>query len=179
MERKTNCHPHDGFFRSVFYKPERCADLLRLAAMQNKKYAFEPDGLKDLREDAHRIFFEIPQKERTTLIRKTMLYLTAVKRPEDKEEFMDFVTHRDVYGEPSLYEVLEKEYVDAHKAEWKSEGIKEGVEEGIEKGVKKGVAKGLREGKLQIAKAMLADGMPLEKVAKYSGFSVKEIQQLA
>lgn len=104
-----------------------------------------------------------------------MLYLTAVKRPEDKEEFMDFVTHRDVYGEPSLYEVLEKEYVDAHKDEWKSEGIKEGVEEGIEKGVNKG----LREGKLQIAKAMLADGMPLEKVAKYSGFSVKEIQQLA
>lgn len=88
---------------------------------------------------------------------------------------MDFVTHRDVYGEPSLYEVLEKEYVDAHKDEWKSEGIKEGVEEGIEKGVNKG----LREGKLQIAKAMLADGMPLEKVAKYSGFSVKEIQQLA
>lgn len=153
MERKTNIHSHDGFFRSVFYKPERCADLLRLAAMQNKKYAFEPDGLKDLREDAHRIFFEIPQKERTTLIRKTMLYLTAVKRPEDKEGFMDFVTHRDVYGEPSLYEVLEK-------------------------GVKKGVAKGLREGKLQIARAMLADGIPLEKVAKYSGFSVKEIQQL-
>lgn len=83
-----------------------------------------------------------------------------------------------LYGEPSLYEVLEKEYVDAHKDEWKSEGIKEGVEEGIEKGVKKGVAKGLREGKLQIARAMLADGIPPEKVAKYSGFSVKEIQQL-
>lgn len=63
MERKTNTHPHDGFFRSVFYKPERCADLLRLAAMQNKKYAFEPDGLKDLREDAHRIFLKFHKKK--------------------------------------------------------------------------------------------------------------------
>lgn len=338
MARKTNSHPHDGFFRSVFYKPERCADLLRLAALQNEslakfiatvdlstlsdisdsfvdendkgsadlaftvklkgsgknakllvgiiaehksyrdeevfrqlirywhglmvirhdniptvaiivyngkeawrptatpmfsdypeyyhriglpficefidvgqtlsqnaiksidaetafallmmKYAFEPAGLKDLRDDAHRIFFEIPQKERTSLIRKTMLYLTAVKRPEDKEEFMDFVTHRDVYGEPSLYEVLEKEYVEAHKDEWKAEGVRSGFQEGIEKGIEKGiqkgilegiekgVCKGLREGKLQVARTMLADGVPLEKVVQYSGLSEKEIQHL-
>lgn len=179
MERKTNTHPHDGFFRSVFYKPERCADLAPPGSHAKQKIRLRARWVKRFARRRSQDFFEIPQKERTTLIRKTMLYLTAVKRPEDKEEFMDFVTHRDVYGEPSLYEVLEKEYVDAHKAKWKSEGIKEGVEEGIEKGVKKGVAKGLREGKLQIAKAMLADGMPLEKVAKYSGFSVKEIQQLA
>ncbi len=334
MKRKTNAHPHDDFFRSVFYKPERCAGLLRLAAEQNEglarfietvdlatlsdisdsfvdendkgcadlaftvklkdsgkdakllvgiivehksyrddevfrqlirywhglmvirhdniptvaiilyngretwrptempmfsdypeyyhrislpficefidvgqalsqnaiksidaesafallmmKYAFEPEGLKDLRDDAHRIFFEIPQKERTSLVRKTMLYLTAVKRPEDKEEFMDFVTHRDVYGEPSLYEVLEKEYVDAHKDEWKAEGVKAGFQEGMGKGIRKGiqeglqegVSKGLREGKLQVARTMLADGMPLEKVARYSGLSTRELQQL-
>ncbi len=330
MKRKTNGHPHDSFFRSIFFKPERCADLLRLAALQNEslakfiatidlttlsdisdsfadendkgcadlaftvklkgsgknakllvgiiaehksyrddeifrqlirywhglmvirhdniptvaivvyngkeawhptetpiysdypeyyhriglpficefidvgqaltqhaiknidaetafallimKYVFEPEGLKNLRNDAHRIFFEISPKERTSLVRKTMLYLTAVKSPKDKEEFMDFVTHRDVYGEPSLYEVLEKEYVDAHKDEWKAEGVKEGVEkgmeEGLEKGIEKGISKGLREGKLQVARSMLADGMPLEKIAKYSGLSKKEIQQL-
>ncbi len=43
---------------------------------------------------------------------------------------MDYVTHQDVYGTPSLYDVLEKEYVDAHKDEWREEGIKEGIEKG-------------------------------------------------
>lgn len=43
--------------------PNAAPILLRLAAMQNKKYAFEPDGLKDLREDAHRIFLKFHKKK--------------------------------------------------------------------------------------------------------------------
>ncbi len=326
MKRKMNAHPHDDFFRSVFYKPERCAGLLRLAAGQNEslarfietvdlatlsdisdsfvdendkgcadlaftvklkdsgkdakllvgiivehksyrddevfrqlirywhglmvirhdniptvaiilyngreawrptevpmfsdypeyyhriglpficefidagsvifrnavedidaetafallimKYAFEPAGLENLRRDAQRVFFEIPQKERAILVRKTMLYLTAVKRPEDKEEFMDYVTHRDVYGEPSLYEVLEKEYVDAHKDAWKAEGVQAGIQEGLQQGLQQGLQKGLRDAKVQVARAMLGDGMPLQKVVRYSGLSEREIQGL-
>lgn len=91
---------------------------------------------------------------------------------------MDYVTHRDVYGEPSLYEVLEKEYVDAHKDAWKAEGVQAGIQEGLQQGLQQGLQKGLRDAKVQVARAMLGDGMPLQKVVRYSGLSEREIQGL-
>ena len=47
-----------------------------------------------------------------------------------------------------------------------------------EQGLKKGLAKGLAKGKAEVAKAMKADGLPAEAVAKYTGLSAEEIAAL-
>ena len=61
-------------------------------------------------------------------------------------------------------------------------GIEKGEKIGIEKGEKIGIEKGKAEErakahaeKMETAKKMLQDGMPLELVAKYSGLSIDEL----
>lgn len=59
-------------------------------------------------------------------------------------------------------------------------------EQGLEKGKAKGREEGLAEGRKEAAervnetaKAMLADGMPVETVAKYTGLTAEMIGNLA
>ena len=58
-------------------------------------------------------------------------------------------------------------------------GFEYGFEQGIEQGITQGVAQGVAQGKAEIAKAMLADGMDVALVVKYSGLSPEEIAALA
>jgi len=59
----------------------------------------------------------------------------------------------------------------------KEQGLAEGEAKGIAKGIAKGKAEGKAEGqaeaKAAIARAMLADGMSPELVAKYTGYTGK------
>ena len=53
------------------------------------------------------------------------------------------------------------------------------IEGGFEYGFEQGIAQGVAQGKAEIAKAMLADGMDVALVVKYSGLSPEEIAALA
>ena len=57
-----------------------------------------------------------------------------------------------------------------------------GLEEGLERGEKIGLERGRNEGAAQkqreIAKEMLDDGMNIEKIAKFTGLSLTEIEAL-
>jgi predicted transposase/invertase (TIGR01784 family) len=76
------------------------------------------------------------------------------------------------------------------RAEGRAEGKAEGKAEGLAEGLKKGKAEGLAEGKAQglaegeekanreNALRMKSDGLPLETIAKYTGLSVEQIEQL-
>ena len=48
----------------------------------------------------------------------------------------------------------------------------------VKQGRAEGEAKGRAEGKAEVAKAMLKDGMALEKVLAYTGLSKKEVEEL-
>ncbi len=48
----------------------------------------------------------------------------------------------------------------------------------FEKGIEKGIEKGKVEGKIEIAKEMLEDNEPVEKIMKYTGLTKKEIDEL-
>ena len=50
--------------------------------------------------------------------------------------------------------------------------------EGLEKGLEKGEAKGRAEAMMENARRMKADGMTSALIAKYTGLSVDEIEQL-
>ena len=49
---------------------------------------------------------------------------------------------------------------------------------GREEGRAEGRAEGLAEGRAEIAKGMLSDGMPVDKISKYTGLTAEEIVSL-
>jgi len=60
----------------------------------------------------------------------------------------------------------------------RAEGRAEGREEGREEGEAIGRAEGREEEKEQVAMKMLADGMSIETVSKYTGLSIRQIEKL-
>ena len=55
---------------------------------------------------------------------------------------------------------------------------KRGKEEGREEGIAEGEAKGIAKGIAKVARSMKQTGMPVELIAKYTGLSVQEIENL-
>ena len=53
-----------------------------------------------------------------------------------------------------------------------------GLEEGLERGRAEGLERGAANEKREIAKEMLDDGMNIEKIAKFTGLSLTEIEAL-
>ena len=49
---------------------------------------------------------------------------------------------------------------------------------GREEGRAEGLAEGIAKGRIEIAKGMLSDGMPVDKISKYTGLTVEEIVSL-
>nr|VFK64703.1 MAG: DNA repair protein RadC [Candidatus Kentron sp. TUN] len=62
-------------------------------------------------------------------------------------------------------------------------GLREGMEQGIEQGMEKGKEEGLREGEtrkaIEIAKALLGEGVAIAIISKSSGLSEEEILELS
>jgi len=52
-------------------------------------------------------------------------------------------------------------------------------EEGLQMGIIRGKKEGMKKRNVEIAKQMLADKMPLKEVSKYTGLSIKELQEIA
>ena len=54
----------------------------------------------------------------------------------------------------------------------------EGLAEGMELGMKKGMKKGMNQKALDIARNMLADGVDINLIMKYSGLTQEQIEKL-
>ena len=57
-------------------------------------------------------------------------------------------------------------------------GMKKGLAEGLEKGRAEGRAEGEENAKIATARRMLADGLPVETIAKYSELSIERVMEL-
>ena len=75
-----------------------------------------------------------------------------------------------------------KNCIDTAKQEGLAEGMEKGMEKGMElgmeKGMKKGMAKGMNQKALDIARNMLADGVDINLIMKYSGLTQEQIEKL-
>ena len=60
----------------------------------------------------------------------------------------------------------------------KREGIAEGMEKGMKEGLEKGRAEGMNQRSLDIARNMLADGIDINLIMKYSGLTQEQIEKL-
>ena len=71
-----------------------------------------------------------------------------------------------------------KNSVDTAKREGIAEGMEKGMKEGMEKGMKEGMEKGMNQRSLEIARNMLADGVDINLIMKYSGLTQEQIEKL-
>ena len=55
----------------------------------------------------------------------------------------------------------------------------EGLKEGIEKGIEKGIEQGIKEEKIEIVKKMINEGTDYVFIAKITGKTIKEIEEIA
>ena len=90
-----------------------------------------------------------------------------MKQVEDWEYEASKMAYRDI-----------KNSIDTAKQEGLAEGMEKGMELGMEKGMKKGMAKGMNQKALDIARNMLADGVDINLIMKYSGLTQEQIEKL-
>ena len=61
-----------------------------------------------------------------------------------------------------------------------NQGISQGISQGINQGISQGIIQGVNETKKKTALIMLQDGeLSIEKIAKYTGLEIAEVEQLA
>ena len=63
-------------------------------------------------------------------------------------------------------------------ADGTAKGMAEGMAKGMAKGMAEGKAEGLVEGRLEVAKALLASGMPIEQIKLYTKLSKEQIEAI-
>lgn len=72
----------------------------------------------------------------------------------------------------------EKEIVETATNKGLREGMEKGLEQGREEGMKQGIEQGEKRKSTEIAKELLKENMPIEKIAKITKLSKEEIEQL-
>jgi predicted transposase/invertase (TIGR01784 family) len=138
-------------------------------------------------EEIH--FLELPKMKKFSKQSPITWWLEYLKNPHSKEvekigefeptikeavEMFDVITADEETQE--LLRMREKGERDFNSA-MKNSRI-EGRKEGIERGIVKGRAEGIEKGIKKTALSMLADGMPISTISKYTGLSTAEIKSL-
>ena len=75
-------------------------------------------------------------------------------------------------------EFAERKGFEAGYADGEAKGIADGMAKGMAKGMAEGKAEGLVEGRLEVAKALLASGMPIEQIELYTKLSKEQIETI-
>ena len=80
------------------------------------------------------------------------------------------------------WEMLKKDTYDSGFTAGRNEGIAIGEErgrnEGISIGLSQGISQGAQQAKLETAKSMKSEDMPVNTIARFTGLSIEEIEKL-
>ena len=140
---------------------------------------------KQMTDDLHYIFLETPKcrlKSDSSLTEKLGYALynlpSMVKRPKELTgEIFDLL-----FSSADLSNFAPEEKIKYQSDMTTERDIRNQIayakDKGIEQGIEQGIAQGAAQSKAEIAKAMLADGMDIALVVKYSGLSPEEIKSL-
>jgi predicted transposase/invertase (TIGR01784 family) len=123
-----------------------------------------------LQADPYRLMFQLAE-EAALSPSERMSYHGSLKQTLDERGW--YHTGRQEGREEGLQEGQKK-----GREEGLQEGQKKGREEGLQEGQKKGREKGLQEGKREIARSLLAEGMPPPAVARITGLSLEDIAHI-
>ena len=99
--------------------------------------------------------------------------------PEERELYdEDIKVMRDLYATQKWEEEQKRMEIEKGRAEGREQGRAEGREQGRAEGREQGRAEGRAEVKLEIAKNLLAMGIPMDKVVQASGLTEEQISAL-
>ena len=152
---------------------------LALVAM---KYVFHSEKMHAHLQTAIKTLKELPREEAESFLTQTFLYLKKLLPKEEKEEFkMDFIKTSEAYGYETIADAEEKALA-AKYEEGRDEGFGIGFEKGRDEGIGIGMERGREEGDLnarrEMAKGFRDVGIPVNIIAKQTGFSEEEIRNL-
>ena len=102
------------------------------------------------------------------------------KLSEGDEELMEVARNLkdityDINTVGLYYEDEERKWVENAKIKY-HEGL--ALKKGEKRGLKMGLEQGLVQGKLETAKTLLKDNIPISKVVQYTGLSEKQVRKL-
>ncbi|AWN81618.1 hypothetical protein DK880_00286 [Candidatus Cardinium hertigii] len=111
-------------------------------------------------------------KEKGYIYVRNFLWYSDSKLPEDKQPVLENIITKYLPREDkeNIMRTIAQKYRD--------EGIQIGQEKGIQIGQEKGIQIGQEKGKIEIAKAMLLKGYPMEDIVLLTGLSSSHIQDL-
>ena len=125
-------------------------------------------------------------KEKLTSLEKLLLSFNEKDSDELKkvikgEKFMEEY-RRDAYDASQDSEILglynkeeEDKMLEAMRINYAKE---EGVEQGIKQGIEKGIEQGSKQAKIEMAKNLINENVPLETISKWTGLDIKTIENL-
>ena len=105
------------------------------------------------------------------------------KIPEGLRAFYDYINDPSKVG-TELIKDIDERVRKYNTPEWREKQLTfghmldEAEEKGRNEGIAQGEASGRAERELEMAKAMKADNEPVDKIAKYTGLSVEDIEKL-
>ena len=106
----------------------------------------------------------------SSVLEEILVYLRETLPQQEKETIMDSLEVLENKGYTSIAE--------AEREEWFLEGLLEGEAKGKAEGFLDGEIKGINNAKREMAKAMLMEGIPIDKIRIISGLSEEEILEL-
>jgi len=59
------------------------------------------------------------------------------------------------------------------------QGISQGIEQGIQQGIEQGIERGAEKTKIETAKKLLKEGLPVEQIARCTELPLEKVQELA
>ena len=160
--------------RSDRYKASRLTSPVALYYRRktgNICYSEDKEILKrsrTLREYSMFIYFVNEYLDREMSLEEAVA--EAVKRAKSEGILVDFLNKYATEVEGMLTGITVEKYGEVMK--------KEGFEDGKAAGLAEGEASGRAAEKIEMARTMKADNEPLEKIAKYTGLSIEDIDRL-
>ena len=126
---------------------------------------------------------ELTKMDSTNMLEDNLKeWCTFLKYPE---RIGDSVMNENIKAAKEELEMINSDDLEKRRADerekalmdhiwWRNNAIKEGKEIGIKEGKKEGII----EGKKQIAKSLIKENMPIDKIATITGLSKEEIEEL-
>ncbi len=133
-------------------------DALEIHFIDVKKFNALPE--KDIKNDSlHRWLTFFDQNISDDLLKELVNMDAAIYKANEKMTFL--ANDKEVLR---LYNMREMAQIDYNS------GMRKAKDEGIKEGIK--------EGKMETARNMIADGEPIEKIARYTGLAKESIENL-
>ena len=180
----------------VLYNGERYMSPFDEKKLSDNFLNEEPEYSLQLKLDVYNINIDAGSKllEKSPTLKQYSMFVERVRRysknketlnERDMVEIMESCIKDGIlpeflskYGREAVGMMFKELTQEEAREMSRQDGYDLGIEKGIEQGRSEGEASGRTAEKLEMAKMMKSDNEPIEKISKYTGLSIEEIEKL-